>query len=45
MPKLSIFTESNIEKPKPQDQLRERLRARGLTDDKITEVLEGLDFN
>lgn len=39
MPKLSIFAS---EAQKPQDRLRQRLKARGISDEEIDNVLEGL---
>lgn len=42
MPRLAIF---QTEAPKTQDRLRERLKRRGLTDENIDRVLEGLVLN
>ncbi len=41
MLRLTIF---NDEPPKTEDRLRERLKTRGLSDDVIDKVLEGLDL-
>ena len=41
MPKLTIFS---TEQPRTDDTLRERLRAKGLTDETITQLFEGLDL-
>jgi SOS response regulatory protein OraA/RecX len=43
MPRLTIFSEP--EKPKMEDRLRERLKQRGLTDEIVDKVLEGLVLN
>ena len=42
MPRLAVYSQ---ELPKPKDQLKERLRARGLSDEVIDRVLEGLILN
>ena len=43
IPRLAIFSEP--EKPKTEDSLRGRLKAKGLTDELIDQVLEGLVLN
>ncbi len=43
MPRLTIFSES--EKPKTEDRLRNRLKEKGITDELIDQVLEGLVLN
>lgn len=43
MPRLTIFSEP--EKSRTEDTLRGRLKAKGLTDEIITQVLEGLVLN
>ncbi|HEY4674222.1 MAG TPA: hypothetical protein VIH03_08655 [Nitrososphaerales archaeon] len=43
MPRLTIFSEP--EKPKMEDRLRERLKQKGLSDEIIDKVLEGLVLN
>jgi hypothetical protein len=43
MPRLTIFSEPK--KPKTEDRLRERLKAKGLTDGLIDNVLMRLVFD